>query len=343
MAALTVPVLAVAILSGCSRSKTTSDSGAKPKEVLKAKVHFYTGYYADVFEIGEKYGFWRDAGIEIERLFISPDQLGAAIESGQIDFFPIAYAYHIPIAAKGLKAKFIVANWPFRDVPAADGVWVKKSSGIKTQKDLIGKTIGTTNISWVGTWYVNAWLQKGGVAFDQVKFVNIPEPQQAQALQQGSIDALFTYAGVTAAIVAKEGGSERIFKVKDLFGDRLLPSGGVAVRDQLIKENPELVRRFVKGWVKANDYANDHLKEVVDYGVSSGKLTPKWTAPYIYGTDYSQKQFVEHALQDPKDVEFWVKFVEGQKDVIPKGSVKAEDIFTNEFNPYSPDYKYKGQ
>lgn len=341
MAALTVLALAAAILGGCSQSKTTSDSGAKPKGLLKGKLHFYAGYYADVIEIGEKKGFFRDAGIEIERVSISPDNLGVAIESGEMDFVPISYAYAIPLVAKGLKVKFIV-DGPYenKDVPAADGVWVKKGSGIKTQKDLIGKTIGTTNITWVGTWWVNGWLQKGGVRFDQVKFVNIPEAQQAQALEQGSIDALFTYSGVTAATVAKNGKSERIFAVlKDLFnGD--YANGGIAVRDQLIKENPELIRRFVKGFVKATDYANAHLKEVVDYGVESEKLTPAWIAPYTYGTDYSKGFWNEHALQDPKDVEFNVKFIESQKDVIPKGSVKAEDIFTNEFNPYSQDYKY---
>ena len=63
------------------------------------------------------------------------------------------------------------------------------TSPVKTIADLKGRTIGVNVTNNIGTLLISSVLAEHGLSAKRVKFVAVPFPNMAQALQQGSIDA----------------------------------------------------------------------------------------------------------------------------------------------------------
>jgi len=72
------------------------------------------------------------------------------------------------------------------------------------------------------------------------------------ALQKGSVDAAILWAPGFA--VAEKLGMVRLQSLADILE---LPGSGVVVSDQLIKENPLLIKKFLRGTLKGFQYVHD--------------------------------------------------------------------------------------
>ncbi len=82
-------------------------------------------------------------------------------------------------------------------------VIASKASGVKSAKDLVGKTIGVQNTT--GTFHLATryWLKKSGVDPDSVKTVQVDPPAQADQLAAGRIDAVEAVAPFSTSMLAK--------------------------------------------------------------------------------------------------------------------------------------------
>jgi NitT/TauT family transport system substrate-binding protein len=138
-------------------------------------------------------GYFRDAGLEVDT---SPSAGGAAsipaLIGGSVD---IAYGNVVSTllaCQQGLDLKVIapgtngtgLGNTKVPIVTSAD-------SGIKSAKDLEGKSLGVNtrnNIIWL---YARAWIKATGGNPDLVSFREVPFPQMEDAVRQHRIDAAF--------------------------------------------------------------------------------------------------------------------------------------------------------
>ncbi len=294
-----------------------------------------TGY--ELIEVADANGFFAKHGIKPNYNIMPWDQYTVALDSGALDFAPFAdYAYFINAYDKGLKAKEVVSSTlPFDPQLAGDGLEVLADGPIKTPADMKGKRIGTTYPSFSGVWFAMDWLAKHGVGKDDVSIVPVPQAQLEQVLQSGGVDAIIAYEPLNIQLNRK-GGYRQLFSVSDIAG-RFVLRGGTMASEKFIAEHPDLVKGYVAAIAEAADWANAHPAEVVKLGRDRERLDPSFL-PDIYNRDgredYSKLHWAVHALNDDKDLAFWLKVVE-DAGIVPKDKYKPGDFYTNAFNPYA--------
>ncbi|MFB2552582.1 ABC transporter substrate-binding protein [Ensifer soli] len=326
-------LLAAAALAGLSGTAFAEDL-IDVRVIDSPQQPWANGY--ELIDVADVKGFFKEAGVNLVRVALPPDQYTSAIDARLTDVAPYAdYAYFINVRDKGLKVREIVASSLLIDPKiGGDGLFVPENSAVKSPEDLKGKTIGMTNLSWSSSWFTLDYLGQKGVGKEDVTYIAVPPPQQEQSLLADELQALYAFGPLDAQL-KKKGGYRQLFKLSDLSG-RTIIRGGTMAREDWIEENPEAVRRYVTAIAKAADWANENGAEVVKIGIERGKLDPE-LAPWVYTNDgkgdFSVLKWAEHGLQKKEDVAFWLDLVERQ-GIVPKGKHKVEDLYTDEFNPY---------
>jgi len=326
------------LISSCLGALASTSRAAELLDVRvidSAQLPWANGF--ELIDVADAKGFFKEAGVNLVRVALPPDQYTSAIDARLTDVAPYAdYAYFINIRDKGLKVKEIVASSLLIDPKiGGDGLFVPQASPIKQPEDLKGKTVGMTNLSWSSSWFTLDFLAKKGLTKADVTYVAVPPPQQEQSLLANELQAVYAFGPLDAQL-KKKGGYRQLFKLSDLSG-RTIIRGGTMAREDWLKQNPEAARRYVAAIAKAADWANEHGDEVVKIGADRGRLDPQ-LAPWVYTIDgkgdYSVLKWSVHGLQKKEDVAFWLDLVERQ-GIVPKGKHKVEDLFTDEFNSFA--------
>ena len=90
-------------------------------------------------------------------------------------------------------------------------------------------------------------LQKYGIGPDDTKLVNLGAPQRLAALEAGAVDAGFLVAPTN--LLAESAGFRQLFNSKD--EGILLITEGLATGDAFLAEKPDVVRRMLRGSLRA--------------------------------------------------------------------------------------------
>jgi len=123
-----------------------------------------------------------------------------------------------------------------------NSIMTLEKSGITSAKDLPGRTIGgTAGATPELLWPVYAKLT--GVPPSSVTWLHMPAQQTPVALASGTVDGIgqFVVASGTVEQVAK-GRKTRALAYSDFIPD--LYGNGLVTTEALIRDNPDLVRRF---------------------------------------------------------------------------------------------------
>jgi NitT/TauT family transport system substrate-binding protein len=210
------------------------------------------------FVMAHEKGFYRDAGLDVA---ISSGKGSGntaqlvANKASQIGFAD-GYAASDGIS-KGMKIKTVGSI--FRRAPAA--VMTLSDSPIKTPKDLEGRTIAMTAGSAVFQQWP-AFVKGAGIDVSKVHIVNIDPSALGPALISGKVDAIGGYVASYVPSIELRGKKQaRILWFAD-YGVTVV-SNGIIVHDDLIKNDPELVRGFVPASIKGFLYGRQHIDEAV--------------------------------------------------------------------------------
>jgi NitT/TauT family transport system substrate-binding protein len=240
-------------------------------------------------------GYFREQGLEIDT---TPSAGGAAGIPGLVGgSFDIAYGNVVSAllaAQQGLDVKVIAAGTNVVDPKFdATAVFVKGDSGIKSGKDLEGKSIAVNtrnNVIWL---YARAWIKATGGDPERVTFKEVPFPQMEDALRQQRVDAAFMVPPFSIVAAQKGGLSKAGSPYSDVQPG--VDVGQYITTGKLLAAKPETIKKFVAGlrkgveWYNAN-LTNDALLILISgytkADVSLLKLAPVPTAPVR--TDLSQ-------------------------------------------------------
>ena len=254
-----------------------------------------------------------DEGIKVEWVGPFPNHAPTmqAVTGGTAD-----YAFGgstTPAIAAILAGSPLVFTQFFIYEPRTTAIIAKKSSGIETVEDLVGKSVAV-NRSGLGEFLVVAALEKHGIDRSQVNFVYLNPPDAAPALAAGQVDAWSMWSpGVDIARIE--------YDAHDIFlEERDLPFqidfNTYLTRRRFTEENPDLVRAFNAAivaeaeWASANNVEAeeiayqglDYAESVRDHFIS---LNRKYT-PY----SVTDEGFLEK-LQNAAD---WLT----ERDVLPQ-------------------------
>lgn len=162
-------------------------------------------------------------------------------------------------------------------------VIVPKDSPAKSIRDLKGKTFARPSKFSNQYLVITKLMEDEGMQPDDIKFVDMPPPDMPQALAAGAIDAYFV--GEPHAAKAQLNGTGRVlYYAKDIWPHFI--SCVLVVRDELIRERPEVVRDLVRGIAESGEWAEQHRLEAA-----------KVASPYFR----QDQKLLEFVLTQPTD------------------------------------------
>ena len=193
----------------------------------------------------KKEGWYEKAGIDLN--IVEGSGSGAAAKKVGVGQTPIGIV-DLPTALqnKGSGADLVAAMNIYANSPY--GLYWKKSSGIETYKDLVGKKIGNPPFDAARQMWP-AIAKQIGIAADSVTFVNVKPNAKVAALQSGAIDATTHFYNVHYIYERIFGDDMGFVALRDIGFN---PYGNsIVVNGEFLKGNQDLVKRFVQTSQKA--------------------------------------------------------------------------------------------
>jgi NitT/TauT family transport system substrate-binding protein len=224
------------------------------------------------------------------------------------------------------------------DGTGTEAVLVRPDSGIKTFKDLEGKKVLTTAGAGVNTFFPIA-AQNAGVDVSKVELVNVAESALVSSYLQNMAPAMLGGIDDKPAEIKANGGEQPvIFNYAD-YGV-YQPGYCIATHKDLVKENPDLVKRFVHGTIDAVKAAaadpEAAIQSLINWKASTEDEKERVQAREVLGVTLS---ILTSANNKEKRIGLnveadWASALELLKKYSElKTDMKADQFYTNEFLP----------
>jgi ABC-type nitrate/sulfonate/bicarbonate transport system substrate-binding protein len=213
-------------------------------------------------------GFYKDEGIEVDKIQMQPAIGVKALMSGDVDYL-LAWGSALRAAVTGVPIKAILgfAGRPLHVLIARPE--------IKSPKDLKGKIIGVDSVAGTVDYLSRVAVRHFG--FEPEKDIKIivtgESPTRLAALRAGAIDA--TPIDVAFAVKAEDEGFKRLVYLGDLIE---LPLSGIAVMDQKLQTQRDQVRRVVRAGVRGLRFMKQNRNETVQMLSDYLRITPSQSA-----------------------------------------------------------------
>lgn len=265
--------LVASVITGCGDSDS-SGGGGKGLETDTVKVASLPLADGAALYVAQKAGLFKKEGLNVEIVPVqkSTDALPAMVKGDVSIIAGANYVSFLQANEKGAAKISIVA-------PAATltsnmmNVLVKPDSPIKSAKDLEGKTVAINILNNIQSLTLDAILKANNVDASKVKYVSVPFPQMATALDKGQVDAIHTVEPFLSdtekklgARVVVDGGSEPV--------TGLAISGFVSTQEWT-KKNPKAAAAFQRAIINAQKLSTQDRKKVEEVLPGYAKLDPK--------------------------------------------------------------------
>jgi NitT/TauT family transport system substrate-binding protein len=227
-------------LSGCAGSQSANGAGALTK--LTVPMGYIPNIQFAPFYIAIQKGYFRDAGIEIDFDYKIETDGVKLVGSGELPFAIVSGEQVLLARAQGLPVTYVTA-W-YQQYPVS--VVAKSDLGILIPQDLKGKKIGLPGLfgaNYVGLQALlfEAKMSESDVTLDSIGF------NQVDLFAAGKQDIVVGYTANEPIQLRARGIPVTEIRVADYVQ---LASNGILTNEKTIRDNPELVRRFVGAFLK---------------------------------------------------------------------------------------------
>jgi NitT/TauT family transport system substrate-binding protein len=199
-------------------------------------------YFAGLEGFFQKYGL----ALTVQQSPGSPSSLAAAV-GGKAEFASINMSTLANAAAEGVKAKAIViGNF---DSPGE----ILAQPGIKTVKDLEGKTMATSSIGTLEYTVARSYLRSQGVNVDKINWVATQNSlNTVQVMKAGRADASWIEMPVVVKALQIAPNLKVLVDAKAIAEVSPTSAGVVVVTDKFATEHADIVQAFVTAVIEAN-------------------------------------------------------------------------------------------
>ena len=210
------------------------------------------GFAAAVVE-----GYYKDAGLDVT--VIQGNGSGNTAQLVANGRSQVAYADAVAVSqliAKGARMKVVATV--YQSNPNA--VMALKKTGIKSVKDLAGKKVGVPSGSSQTT-MLPLLLKSNNLKESDINMIDMPVASMVPALLQGQVDAVLGSIDAYQIQAEAQGAQLDVYK----FADHGVPtvSTSIFVSNSYLKENPEVVRKFIAASLKGWSFALDNPEKAV--------------------------------------------------------------------------------
>ena len=306
-------------------------SAASGAELDKVKLRLgwtFGGTFAAIY-LGVDKGFYKEQGIDLEVLEGRGTVASAAtVGNGTDDFGFFDMSAVARLIDKGLPLKGIAQ---IKQVSTMVVMSLAKT-GITKPKDLEGRILSHPPGDSTSQIYP-AFVKKTGIDINKVKIQGLDSNIFHKALADGQVDAILGNEESDGLALKNQGHQLNMMKFSD-YGVNIV-AYGFATRLDMIKNRPDLVKRFVAATVKSYTYTVDHIDEAVAIGK---KKFPEYDSELLRRMVAFQPSTYGDALRRGHpigwvDESVWKSTVELLHEYMGLTDTNVSRYFTNEFIP----------
>jgi NitT/TauT family transport system substrate-binding protein len=237
--------------------------------------------------VAEQEGFFKAEGLDVTtRVGRGSTDTITKVATGSADIGAAAFGAILgAVAENNVPVKGILSIY----VKQPDAIFTVEGSGIKTLKDLTGKTLTTapftsSNVIWP------VFAKENGLDLSKITLLKADPNTMFGMLATGKTDATISWVTNKASairVLAQAGKTLVILPWSDYglrgYGLSLLAS------DRAIKEKPQLIAKFLRAYTKAIDFtfahpekaAEDNHAAIPDISAADGLAEWRNSAPLI--------------------------------------------------------------
>jgi NitT/TauT family transport system substrate-binding protein len=237
--------------------------------------------------LGEEVGIWKKHGLQLKANVASTGAV-PAVMSGEYHFGFTALVNVLQARDKGLPLKIIAAGSSSTAVKGADVTMIHAgpNSGIKSAKDLEGKTASVNALNGLLQMMGKAAVKADGGDPNKVRFIELGFAEALAALQAGKIDAMVGAEPFGTAAMAS--GFPAIASPYQAMSSKSMLTSSYFTSEPQLKANPDLFKKIRAAINESLDYAQAHPDEI-------RKQLPKFTK---LGPDVAAKLILPRYLTD---------------------------------------------
>jgi ABC-type nitrate/sulfonate/bicarbonate transport system substrate-binding protein len=241
--------------------------------------------------IAQDAGLWKKYGLDTRvMMFESGSTLAQVARTGEIKF--AINSGPATVASRAQGADTIIVAAAVNKLPYV----MVTSKAITRWADLRGKKVGISRFGSGTDTAISLLCRKFGLdpAKDIVIFQGGTQPSRLQAVSAGVLDATLVSPGLD--LVAKKQGLNILTNVAEL--DILYPQLVIESTDRFNRENPQIVKGFLKGFIEAMRYSATHKDEtkkaITRYlKTSDSEIVEATYRSFIPVTDYNASPNLE--------------------------------------------------
>jgi NitT/TauT family transport system substrate-binding protein len=228
-----------------------------------------TSFIFNLLEVGLSADMWKAEGIDANIVSFNGDaRMQQGFAAGEVDF-GLGSGPSLAFKTKGAPATGIA---DLADQPDNMAIIVAPNGSVKSIADLKGKNVGVTTAGSLTDWLVRELSRQQGWGPDGIHPIAMGAMRaRLAAMKNGELAG--TVNTTEDGYGLEEHGEGKV----------LLTFGGIVphfhthvifARNALIDKNPDLVRRFLRGWFKTVAYAKSHKNETITVIAKSMELSP---------------------------------------------------------------------
>jgi NitT/TauT family transport system substrate-binding protein len=238
----------------------TAVNGASAQTPITFQLNWVAGGANAGFAAAVVEGFYKEAGLDVK--VVEGNGSGNTAQLVASGRAQVAYADAVAVSqliAKGAPMKIV--STIYQSNP--NEVSALKKTGIKSIADLKGKKVGVPSGSSQTT-MLPLFLKANNLTEADVNLINMPSTAMVPALLQGQVDAILGSMDAYQIQLEAQGAQLDNF----MFATHGVPtvSTSIFASDTFIKENPEVLRKFIaaslKGWAFALDNPAKAVKDL---------------------------------------------------------------------------------
>ena len=228
------------------------------------------GFGFSLLDVGIAADIFKGHDLDVEAIVLDGSaKEHQAMAAGAIDI-GLGAGTDLAFVAKGVPEKGVAA---IAGLPLNFGAMARNDGKINVVADLKGKSISASTVGSTTYWFANQIsVREGWTGADAMTIVPLGNFDAARAaLKTGNIDAISaTIEG--ALVLQKEGAGKLILAYGDLIKPFL--NHVVFASDDLMKNHPDPLRRFLKGWFETVAWMKAHKDEGLRYSTVATSLPP---------------------------------------------------------------------
>jgi NitT/TauT family transport system substrate-binding protein len=319
---LLIVLSSLGFLVGCgggdnqSSSETGNGSDNSSAEALRIAYSDWPGWVA--WEIGKQKGFFKDAGVEVEFIWLDYVPSMDSFVAGKVDAVCMTNGDALVTGSTGKKGIGILIN----DYSNGNDMVVARQ-GIDSVAALKGKKIGVEK-GFVPHLLLLKALESAGLSEADVTLIGVPTDKTPETLATGDVDAISAWQPNSGQALKLVGGSKAVFTSEQIPG----------IIYDLLYVSPESLaarhgdwEKVVKVWFQIVDFMNDpsNKQEVLEILSARVQIKPDEYEPLLNGTRILTLAENKERFKDAEGLE----------------SVVGSSRIVNEFNVANEVYKTK--